>query len=438
MCDTLVALGNSTSDGSVIFAKNSDRSPNEPLITIRIPQKKYQKGAKLKCTYIEIDQTEETYEVLLMKPSWMWGAEMGFNEFGLNIGNEAVFTREKYGKEKLLGMDMLRIALERCKTSNEALEMIVSLLEKYGQGGNCGYDHKFTYHNSFLIADKSSAWVLETAGEYWAAEYVRDVRNISNRLSIGSKYDRAHPNLVRNAVDKGWCKSEKDFHFARCYSDFLYTRLSGSLQRYSAGKCILEVEKGRINADTMKKILRSHDPKIEGKQFTKHSLQSVCMHAGFLFGDHTTGSYIATLSQNICTYQITGSSTPCLAVFKPYWMIEGESFSFAESTKDAAVEYWHKREKLHRLVIENRIPDFGAYLLQKDSLEKKFNEMISSVDLETADSDRHLLEIMNQAMASEEELVERTINSAKYSQSRIIGGMYFRHYWKNKTKAMKK
>ena len=29
MCDTLVALGNSTADGSVIFAKNSDRDPNE-------------------------------------------------------------------------------------------------------------------------------------------------------------------------------------------------------------------------------------------------------------------------------------------------------------------------------------------------------------------------------------------------------------------------
>ena len=30
MCDTMVALSNSTKDGSVIFAKNSDRQPNEP------------------------------------------------------------------------------------------------------------------------------------------------------------------------------------------------------------------------------------------------------------------------------------------------------------------------------------------------------------------------------------------------------------------------
>jgi len=112
----MVALVNSTKDGSVIFAKNSDRQPNEPHIVIRIPRKKHDKGLKLKCTYIEIDQADETYEILLLKPSWIWGAEVGSNEFGLTIGNEAVFTKEEQGEQALLGMDMLRIALERCRT----------------------------------------------------------------------------------------------------------------------------------------------------------------------------------------------------------------------------------------------------------------------------------------------------------------------------------
>jgi secernin len=437
MCDTLVALGNSTIDGSVVFAKNSDRSPNEPLITIRVPRKQYREGEKLKCTYIEVEQAEETYEVLLLKPSWMWGAEMGCNEFGLNIGNEAVFTREKYGENSLLGMDMLRIALERCRTSEEAMEMIVELLTKYGQGGNCGYDKKFTYHNSFLMADKNSAWVLETAGQYWAAEQVRDVRHISNRLSIGRIYDRAHPDLVRHAVDKGWCKSQEDFDFARCYSDPLFTRFSGSQQRQSAGACVLEKEKGRISADTMKTILRSHVAETEGKQFRKHCLKSVCMHGGFLFGDHTTGSYIATLNEKLCTYLITGSSTPCLAVFKPYWMIKGENFSFQESTAGAAVDYWRKREKLHRLVLENRISHLESYLAARDSIEKSVDGMIASLDTDAAGEDR-LLEIMNHAAAAEEELVDRTIRSASGKRPKIKGGLYYRHYWKKQTGSLEK
>ncbi len=434
MCDTMVALGNSTHDGSVIFAKNSDRSPNEPLITVRVPRKKYRKGEKLRCTYIEVDQAEETYEVLLLKPSWLWGAEMGCNEFGLNIGNEAVFTKEKYAKTGLTGMDMLRIALERCQTSEEALDMLILLLAKYGQGGNCGYDKNFTYHNSFLIADKTSAWVLETAGQYWAAEQVRDIRNISNRLSIGGRFDRAHPDLVSHAVKKGWCKNEADFDFARCYSDPLFTRFSGSLSRQTAGAKVLDGEKGRITTTTMKKILRSHDAKTEGKQFTRHCLASVCMHGGFLIGDHTTGSYIASLSEKACTYLITGSSTPCLAVFKPYWLVPGETFAFNESETDQAVLYWRRREMLHRLVIQNQIPSLQSYLAARDQLEESFDRAIAALDY--TDHGK-LLEIMEQASAAETELIEQTLNSAT-GRPNIKGGLFFRHYWKKKTAGLEK
>ncbi len=65
------------------------------------------------CTFISIDQSPETYGVILSKPSWMWGAEMGANEHGVCIGNEAIWsklTRSDLGKEpeRLLGMDLVR------------------------------------------------------------------------------------------------------------------------------------------------------------------------------------------------------------------------------------------------------------------------------------------------------------------------------------------
>lgn len=437
MCDTMVALGNSTRDGSVIFAKNSDRQPNEPLISIRIPRKIHPTGANVHCTYIEIEQAEQTYEVLLLKPSWMWGAEMGCNEFGLNIGNEAVFTREKYGKEeKLLGMDMLRLALERSKTSGEALDLITGLLERYGQGGNCGYEKPFTYHNAFLIADKESAWVLETAGEYWAAEKVKDVRNISNRLSIGTTFDRCHPRLVSHAVEKKWCKSEADFHFARCYTDPLITRFSGSADRSCASSDVLEKDKGRIGLETMIKILRSHDPAVEGKQFTRYSLKSVCMHGGFIFGDHTTGSYIASLGEKRCTYLITGSSTPCLALFKPYWLIEGERFSFGEDDTEKAVALWRGRERLHRLVLKNKVPDLESYLKERDRLEAEFIQMAAG---SAGAGESRLLEIMDYALAEEEKLLKNTLKQIDAGRpGKIAGSLYFKNYWKKQNASLER
>lgn len=437
MCDTMVALGNATKDGRVIFAKNSDREPNEPQLTIRVPRRQYAPGTKLKCTYIEIDQVAETYEVLLLKPSWMWGAEMGGNEFGLHIGNEAVFTREKQGPEALLGMDMLRLALERCKTSGEALDLLVELLAKHGQGGNCGYEKKFFYHNSFLIADPREAWVLETAGEYWAAEQVKDVRTISNRLSISRNFNRAHPDLIRHAVARKWCRGEADFDFARCYSDPLVTRFSGSLRRQGSSSCVLEAEKGRITMQTMRSILRSHEEKVEGRQFSRHSISSICMHGGFMIGSHTTGSLIAAVDQKRTTYLLTGGSTPCLALFKPYWLVEDVNLSFGEDQQAEALEFWKQRERLHRAVLENRVTDLAGYLAGRNRIEAEIDEQLAAIDLTVATADE-LKEIVDRFHAAEEQLLAKTMQTVaeEARPARIGGNPYFRAYWKKQTRRL--
>lgn len=52
--------------------------------------------------------------------------------------------------------------------------MITGLLERYGQGGSCREDPTpFCYHNTFLLADRTEAWVLETAGRLWAAQRIQ-------------------------------------------------------------------------------------------------------------------------------------------------------------------------------------------------------------------------------------------------------------------------
>ena len=162
----------------------------------------------------------------------------------------------------LIGMDMVRLALERCKTSKEALMCIIKLLEEYGQGGNCGYEKQFTYHNSFLIADSNSAWVLETAGIYWAAQEVKDVRSISNCLSIGRDFDLCHPDLIKHAVDKAGVRERKISTLPDAipnpYLLILADQKPGWPPVLNPG-----AKQGKITVDTMKDILRSHEDRID-------------------------------------------------------------------------------------------------------------------------------------------------------------------------------
>ena len=179
---------------------------------------------------------------------------MGVNEHGVAIGNEAVFTRAKKEKDGLIGMDLLRLALERADTAEAAMETIVELLAEYGQGGNCGYSHDFRYDNSFLIADPTKAFVLETAGRAYAAAPVSKAAAISNRLSISCEHTQRHG--IAAGAD-----------FARTKTEPVFSYFAQGARRRA--QCLEALSGGPFAVSDMIRVLRTHSPKLEGREFTR-------------------------------------------------------------------------------------------------------------------------------------------------------------------------
>lgn len=431
MCDTLVALSTHTADASVLFAKNSDRSPNEPHQVLRTFAVDYPEDATVECTYTTIAQVRHTNACLLCKPSWIWGCEMGANEFGVHIGNEAVFTREPIEKENVLtGMDLVRLALERTASARAAADVIIALIMKYGQGGDCGYDKPFYYHNSFLIADAYSAYVLETAGRFWALKRVQGVYALSNCLTIENDFDEIHSGAIEHALQKRRCKSRADFSFARCFSDPLRTRFAGAQQRRAQTLSVLD--RGALTTQDMIAALRSHR---EGTDpFQKGSCADVCMHAGAHVGAcHTTGSLVSKISQGFSTEFVTGMSTPCLGVFKPYWMqADTTQLVYPLYAARAARESWLWRERLHRDVLHGRIDAdaLGEYLRRRDELEARF--FAQSEQLHAGRAAASVLSDVARRAVDEELRLLNDVLESRAEKPRMKGGLLFRAYWRAK------
>ncbi len=356
MCDTLCALPEWSKNGSTLLAKNSDRSPNEPHVIRFVPAQRHAPGSTVNCTYIVIPQAECTHAVLLCKPDWIWGAEMGVNEHGVAIGNEAVFTKAKKGPDALTGMDLLRLGLERAKTAEEALFVITTLLQAHGQGGNCGYDHDFRYDNSFLLADPDCAFVLETAGRNWAAREIKDYGAISNGLSLN------HEHTHRSGIPES-------ASFAQAFREPVYTFFSASKARRAQSVCALQ--EGPQSPASLMRALRQHSPKLSGREFTRADVGSVCMHTGGPIGDHSTGSFVAVLRKDApMTVWLTGASTPCISAFKPmFFGIPSGAPVF--DTEDEGRAYWLRREQLHRAVLAGKI-DVAALRARRDALEEEW------------------------------------------------------------------
>jgi len=408
MCDILVATPKATEEKVMLFAKNSDRDPNEAQVLEVIPRQKHEEET-VKLTYVEFPQAKETYAVILSRPWWIWGAEMGVNEFGLAIGNTAVFTKEKIPEKGILGMDMIRLALERTKTSKEALHFIIDIIESHGQGGNGSYEHRLLYSNSFIIADPQEAWVLETAGKHWVAKKIESIYSISNALTIDDDWD-----LASESVEK--LAKNSNFSFAKHFSDRFYTHFAHGRERRAFTYRKLKEREGEITFEYMMEILRSHS--FEPYSPEKGSMRDICMHYGGLTRpSQTASSQISELGKDI--HWFTGTSLPCLSIFKPISFEGGIPESEVPTNRYNPKNYWWRIEKFHRLFQTSYQRYIEEFSKERDELQMEVIRQTRGLK-----ENESLAELTKWAFEKEKELVEKW-------EGKIARGRYSFFYGRN-------
>ncbi len=339
MCDTLVRV----EAGRVLFAKNSDREADEPQ-TLEWLSRRDGLSGEVQCTHLSIPQVGRTHALVLSRPVWMWGGEMGVNEHGVVIGNEAVFTKEPVPRRGgLTGMDLLRLGLERAASAQEAVDVITALHTQYGQGGRCGYeDGSIRYFSSFIVADPSGAFVLETAGRETAVERVTGARSISNGLTIPD-FASAHADVVKTAISA--CRLRRP-------------RTEASAARATS-------------PNDMAHALRDHGTsRWPDYEWYRGAMRAPCMHAGGLVAaSQTTASLVVEIASGTVRCWATATSAPCLSVFKPFSVTAPLDVGPTPGLEPDDSLWW-THERLHRRVM--RDPErLATFLEERDQLEAR-------------------------------------------------------------------
>jgi secernin len=376
MCDTLAATPAATASGVMLFAKNSDRERNEAQRVEMLPRRNRAASTE-RLTYIEIEAAARTHACVICRPFWMWGAEMGANEHGVVIGNEAMHSVvPAQRRPALTGMDLVRLGLERGASAAEAISVMTELLERYGQGGDCGLYGRFYYHNGFVVADAREAYVLETVGRWWAVERIDGVRALSNALSIGRAPDRIAADLSAHAHRSGWLDQAGSFDFAERLIDPVRDAGTFGRGRCARASSLLAPKVGRLALADLFAVLRDHgeeaqsDPEWSPR---KTARRSICMHAASgARRSQTVNAMACDLTPGAVTHWVTATAAPCLSLFKP--LVIGRPMPEVGAPIDLFdnQSLWWRHEGLHRAALHDFPAAMAIVSAERDALESDF------------------------------------------------------------------
>ncbi|MEG1748479.1 MAG: C69 family dipeptidase [Tannerellaceae bacterium] len=231
-CTVIVAGKKATADGSVL---NSHTDCGADCRIQVVPGQKYPKGTTVPVCYGLLTRNQpgkENAEVLGHIPqaeqtyTYFHSAYSHINEYQLCIGESTMSQRSELqvakgeGKQIMTVEQVAAFALQRCRTAEEALTLITSLMETYGFLPSCGPESE-----CLTLADPEKVWILELfsvgkdwtpesgkPGVIWAARRLPDDQialipnwSIIKEIDVNRPEEyKASSNYQQVAIDNGW------------------------------------------------------------------------------------------------------------------------------------------------------------------------------------------------------------------------------------------
>lgn len=366
MCDTIVAQPDVTANGAMLLAKNADTEVNEAQQILRLPARSHPVGTALRVSHLAIPQAARTHEVLLDRSFWAWGGEIGCNEHGVAIGNEAAFSNQAPDKDGVVVLDLLRLALERASTAREAIDVVGAHVVRYGQGGNVQMMGNYHFDSGLLIADRSEAWVMNCAGHHWAARRARSTEAMSNRYQLTDDWELSSLPLGTLKVD-----------FRDRFADPAREHAAGANERESCAAGLLAARRGHITLHDMASVLRDLGDEASYDVTQDARPVRLCMHAGptperFW---HATGAMIAEVYPDSEIVWMTATSATDLSIFKPlFFGIDLPRTNLRPEGTDTPGTLWWRHERLHRRAMPLYREVKSEIRAEFDVLERQFHE----------------------------------------------------------------
>jgi len=409
-CDSFAVASTNALSGSNLLAKNSDRPARESQPLHRFGARTG--GRRLRLAYVEIDDIDETVPHVGSSPYWCWGHEMGVNARGVAIGNEALFTRdcvaagqaERTGRQQALGIlggEFVRLGLERSDSAVSAVQVITDLVERYGQwgAGVVGGDRASTaYDNSYLIADATEIWVVETTGRHWATRRAdASTCSVSNEPTIRADWASTSEGLLDHLVERGWWTRRETIDFAAAIVDPDVPSHASHLRVERSRQMLRDATtSGRVGFIEVRAVLADHygDTFLGGPAFNPSlpEFPTLCMHQhrSFLTWGNTAASMVASLPRHGRPFVWWAATTPCTSVYLPVAVTgsrlpsslcaagtaEGAGPNPEEAPADASTtgSYWWTFQTLLEAVVGSG-NDATSYLRRQPVVRAAFDEL---------------------------------------------------------------